>query len=165
MSNQKPKIEPTVLQENDCNLSSYLNFHLETQNTIELDMLILENTARKSIYDLIQPIINRSQYDRQQVHALLKRSENTEQRLKELEYVMNISEEKPAIFEKIFNEIADQEVNIKKSENNLASKIDTLEKNIIKINEVAINCEKRVNFILKKNEHYDSVEMDQIKTN
>lgn len=61
------------------------------------------------------------------MQVLFKTSEETEKRMEQLEYALNLNDNKPAIFEQIFNELVDKDINLKKTENGILLKVESLE--------------------------------------
>ena len=61
------------------------------------------------------------------MQVLFKTSEETEKRIEQLEYALNLNDNKPAIFEQIFNELVDKDINLKKTENGILLKVESLE--------------------------------------
>ena len=61
------------------------------------------------------------------MQVLFKTSEESEKRMEQLEYALNLNDNKPAIFEQIFNELVDKDINLKKTENGILLKVESLE--------------------------------------
>ena len=72
-----------------------------------MELFALETRARRTISELIQPIMIDLEMDRRAVATVQAEQNRIYQRLAQLEYVMQMSENKPKAFEMIDNKLAD----------------------------------------------------------
>ena len=76
----------------------------------ELNWFDLETRMRKLVFELLEPTINRSQEDKEQISLAKKSLIQHNKRLEELEICLFKSNEKKTIFEEIYKKIAENEV-------------------------------------------------------
>jgi hypothetical protein len=78
----------------------------DIQNPIELDLFALEMKSRKMIHELVAPIVDKMNIERQRMAVCNDHSQQLEQRVSSLEHICDVKGTKPKIFELISNEFA-----------------------------------------------------------
>ena len=73
----------------------------------ELDLFALETKSRKTIGQLVKPILTDMDTDRKKMAELAVKQERIAERLKKIEYTVGLSNEKPQVFVDIENDFAD----------------------------------------------------------
>ena len=72
-----------------------------------LDLFALETRARRTIGELIRPIVIELDTDRRTVAEVISKQERINQRLGNLEYALGLNDSKPKVFEEIENTLAE----------------------------------------------------------
>ena len=72
-----------------------------------LDLFSLETRARRTIGELIKPIVQESDNDRRRVAEVISKQDRIGQRLAALEYSLGLTDTRPKLFQEIDNKIAD----------------------------------------------------------
>ena len=78
----------------------------------ELDLFALETKSRKTIAQLVKPILSDMDTDRKKMAELQVKQDRIQERLRKIEYAVGLSNEKPQVFVDIENEFADLKVKI-----------------------------------------------------
>ena len=73
----------------------------------ELEFFALETKARKTISQLIQPLVKDRDEDRKKMVVLTDEQDRLAKRLKKVEFYFELCGEKPEVFVQIENQIAD----------------------------------------------------------
>lgn len=79
----------------------------EVASPLELDLFALEMKTRKTIHDLVAPMVDRMNSERQRLAVFNERAGLIESRLSQLEHICDVRGTKPKIFELIQNEFAE----------------------------------------------------------
>jgi hypothetical protein len=58
-------------------------------------MFALETSARKMIHELVTPILNKMNEDKERMAMINLKQSSVESRIAKLEYLLNVSEKKP----------------------------------------------------------------------
>lgn len=77
------------------------SFHSDVVSPMELDLFQLEMKTRKMIHDLVAPIVERMNTERQKMAITNERAQLIEDRVMQLEHICDVRGSKPKIFELI----------------------------------------------------------------
>jgi hypothetical protein len=109
-----------------------------------LDLFALEMKTRKMIHELVAPVVDKMNIERQRLAVYNDRSHQMEVRIASLEHICDVQGTKPKIFELISNEFADLkeqqaylETGIMKQINILQGKIYNQQEEIDKMNQLS----------------------------
>ena len=75
-------------------------------NPIELDLFALEMKSRKMIHELVAPVVDKMNIERQRLAVHNDRASQIEVRVSSLEHICDVKGSKPKIFEMISDEFA-----------------------------------------------------------
>ena len=67
----------------------------------------METRARRTIAELIRPIVSSQAEDRRRVEEMTSKQDRLNYRVGQLEYALGLNDSKPKVFEDIENELAD----------------------------------------------------------
>ena len=67
----------------------------------------METRARRTIAELIRPIVTGQAEDRRRVEEMTSKQDRLNYRVGQLEYALGLNDSKPKVFEDIENELAD----------------------------------------------------------
>ena len=99
----------------------------------ELDFFALETKARKTISQLIKPLLNDRDVDRKKMVDIVFKQDRIAERLKKIEYSVGLCNEKPQIFVDIENEIADMKQGMVLNKTDLQYGIDLANQRMMSI--------------------------------
>ena len=101
-----------------------------------LDLFALETKSRRTIAELMQPIVAEISEDRRKVASVTSTQDRIKERLSQLEYALGLSEKRPQIFEDFDDKIADNKMQMAQNHNDMEFRTDVCDQEIdrIKIN-------------------------------
>ena len=92
-----------------------------------LDLFALETRARRTIGELIRPIIQELDSDRRKVAEVSSKQDRVNQRLMSIEYILGLSETKPKIFEDLEDKIANNKALIAENANETSYRLELMQ--------------------------------------